>query len=100
MIAGVLAAHLVTALALPSPRPVAMSAADVVHRLPWHGAGAAQWRRMRGITPRSYQCRRVDPARPISLDDGDVRSAAAWAHAQWSEEFVDIEGGAKKPPTL
>lgn len=41
----------------------------------WHGAGAAQWRKMREITPHSYLCRRVDPAKPLSLADPDVRTA-------------------------
>ena len=87
----------------------------------WHGEGAEQWSRMRGIAPRytsaqlisprsfradghacgggrEYCCRRVNPARPISLADGDIRTAEAWAHAPWTEDFVDIEGERKEQP--
>lgn len=66
----------------------------------WHGAGAAQWRKMREITPHSYLCRRVDPAKPLSLADPDVRTAEAWAHAPWTEDFLDIEGDCKGRPCL
>jgi len=73
--AGIL--HLAAVLTLPAAPRLAMSA---VVAPAWHGAGAAQWRQMQGITPRAYRCRRVDPANPVSLVDADVRSAGL--HAQ------------------
>ena len=62
----------------------------------WHGAGAQQWSKMSGTLPRSYLCRRVNPAKPVSLADADIRTAEAWAHAPWTEDFVDIEGEVKE----
>jgi hypothetical protein len=63
----------------------------------WHGAGAQQWSKMSGTLPRSYLCRRVNPAKPVSLADADIRTAEAWAHAPWTEDFVDIEGEGNRP---
>jgi len=65
---------------------------------PWHGPGAEQWRKMASIVPRSYLCRRVDPDKPVSLADADIRTAEAWAHAPWTDQFVDIEGNRKPEP--
>ena len=48
--------------------------------------------------PRSYLCRRVDPDKPVSLADADIRTAEAWAHAPWTDQFVDIEGNRKPEP--
>ena len=78
-------------------RDAAMAATRLVAQ-PWHGPGAEQWRKMAGIVPRAYLCRRVDPAKPVSLADADIRTAEAWAHAPWTDEFVDIE--VRTPPRV
>eukprot|EP00802_Teleaulax_amphioxeia_P018733 Tamp_18939.p1 GENE.Tamp_18939~~Tamp_18939.p1 ORF type:complete len:379 (-),score=65.17 Tamp_18939:123-1259(-) len=80
------------------PQRVAAMAATRLVAQPWHGPGAEQWRKMAGIVPRAYLCRRVDPAKPVSLADADIRTAEAWAHAPWTDEFVDIEGDQKPRP--
>ena len=46
------------------------------------------------LTPRGYLCQRA--SEPIAID-GKLDDAA-WADANWSEEFVDIEGGKKPKP--
>lgn len=40
----------------------------------------------------------MNPARPVSLADGDVRASEAWSHAPWTDDFVDIEGDRKERP--
>ena len=55
---------------------------------------AGDWSRMRGITPRTYVCRRA--AAPIQVD-GRLADAA-WRDASWTEDFVDIEGSRKPQP--
>jgi len=55
----------------------------------------ADWQeRMQPITPRSYLCRRA--VSPIIVD-GKL-DEGAWSVAQWTEDFVDIEGPAKPKP--
>ena len=74
IVAGVLVAHLSTVLTL-SPAPHHRSTVSMVNAGDWHSAGAKMWNQMRAITPRSYFCRRVDPAKPVSLSEGDIRKA-------------------------
>lgn len=52
------------------------------------------WARMKGITPRHYICTRA--AQPVTID-GKLDDPA-WQSAPWTEDFVDIEGGAKPRP--
>lgn len=55
----------------------------------------AQWRnQMMPIEPRGYLCLRAD--RSIRVD-GKL-DEAAWAAAQWTADFVDIQGPAKPTP--
>lgn len=63
----------------------------------WHGSGAAHWNAIQGIVPRSYTCPRVNPAKPVRIESGDVRDDA-WEHVPWTEPFVDIEGTRKPMP--
>ncbi len=55
---------------------------------------AADWARMKGITPRGYICYRVADSPKIDgrLDD------AAWQVVPWTEDFVDIEGARRPKP--
>ena len=55
---------------------------------------AASWEHMAPITPRAYLCRYTPEPPRIDgrLDD------AAWADAEWSEPFVDIEGDRRAAP--
>ena len=46
------------------------------------------------MEPLSYVCRRAPGS---ILIDGDL-SKAAWANAEWTRDFVDIEGDSKLPP--
>src|SRR4051794_11611414 len=55
---------------------------------------AGDWSRMRGITPRTYACRRASSTITINgrLDE------AAWRDASWTDDFIDIEGDRKPKP--
>ena len=55
---------------------------------------AADWARMKGITPRGYVCYR---AAEVPQIDGELDDAA-WQRAPWTEEFVDIEGDRQPRP--
>ncbi len=80
MLGSFLAAHLIVAL-IPlqkQTRPLGMTAAASNinnNALPWHGEGEQMWRKMKDIRPRQYVCRRVHPSWPVSLEQGDVRTA-------------------------
>lgn len=98
MLAVALLALPLTALLTPqTPVPrcmLSMTATTSTGPQSWHGAGKAHWDALRGAgRPKRYLCRRVNDATGApSLSDADVRSAAAWAHAPWSDDFVDIQG--------
>jgi hypothetical protein len=52
------------------------------------------WVKLKRITPRGYVC--VRASTPINIDGkGDE---PAWAGAEWTEDFVDIEGDARPAP--
>ncbi len=55
---------------------------------------AADWERMKAITPSGYVCYRAETAPEIDgrLDD------AAWQAVSWTNDFVDIEGDRKPKP--
>lgn len=53
-----------------------------------------EWARMKPIVPRGYLCLRTP--QPIVVD-GRLEEAA-WQHAAWTEDFVDIEGPSKPAP--
>ncbi len=80
MLGSLLAAHLIVAL-IPlqkQTRTLGMTAAASNinnNALPWHGEGEQMWRKMKDIRPRQYVCRRVHPSWPVSLEQGDVRTA-------------------------
>ena len=55
------------------------------------------WRaKMQPISPRHYVCEYTETAPQI---DGRIEDAA-WVGAQWTEDFVDIEGSARPKPAL
>ena len=55
------------------------------------------WRaKMQPISPRHYVCEYTETAPQI---DGRLEDAA-WVGAQWTEDFVDIEGSARPKPAL
>ena len=80
MLGSFLAVHLIVAL-IPlqkQTRTLGMTAAASNinnNALPWHGEGFSLWRKMKDIRPRQYVCRRVHPSWPVSLEQGDVRTA-------------------------
>ena len=51
---------------------------------------------MRPISPRHYVCQHTDTAPQI---DGRLEDEA-WVEAQWTQDFVDIEGSSKPKPAL
>ena len=54
-----------------------------------------EWQtKMQPLSPRGYVCRHTDT--PIAIDG--TMDDAAWAGAEWTEDFVDIEGPAKPKP--
>ena len=55
---------------------------------------ATDWDRMKTNQPRSYICFR--PASAVQID-GQINDPA-WQAAPWTDDFVDIEGGAKPKP--
>lgn len=55
---------------------------------------AADWAKMKGITPRGYVCGRA--ASPLQID-GKLDDAA-WQAAPWTDDFLDIEGPVKPKP--
>jgi transglutaminase-like putative cysteine protease len=59
------------------------------------GADQADWReRMQPIAPRQYLCKRA--GEPIVVD-GKL-DEAAWRSVPWTDDFVDIQGGARPKP--
>jgi len=52
------------------------------------------WAKMKVILPRGYVCQRASGAIVI---DGKIDDSA-WKDAEWSADFVDIEGAAKPAP--
>ena len=54
----------------------------------------ADWKKMRPLTPRGYLCRHVEQRLRI---DGRL-DETAWQEADWTAEFIDIEGSRKPQP--
>jgi hypothetical protein len=61
---------------------------------PARGLGAGEWETMRAIVPRQYLCHFT--SEPISID-GEAKESA-WQAAEWTEDFVDIEGSRRPKP--
>ncbi len=61
---------------------------------PTHGLGAGEWETMRPIVPRQYLCHFTHEAITI---DGQAQEAA-WDSADWTDDFVDIEGSRRPKP--
>src|SRR5262245_35416399 len=54
----------------------------------------SDWARLKRMTPRQYLAHYTST--PIQIDGSP--SEAAWRLAPWTEDFADIEGGAKPKP--
>lgn len=61
---------------------------------PAHGLGAGEWEMMRAIVPQQYLCHFT--SEPITID-GEAKEPA-WQTAEWTEDFVDIEGSRRPKP--
>ncbi|ETV96802.1 hypothetical protein H310_10099 [Aphanomyces invadans] len=60
-------------------------------------ATSAEWQYMKTLVPPHYPCvRRSGDTSQRMVLDGRV-DKDEWAHAQWTDTFVDIEGPARKP---
>jgi predicted esterase len=58
------------------------------------GTAEGEWSRMRPITPRGVVAKRTKV--PIQVDG--VMASSEWDHADWTDEFVDIQGPSHSAP--